>query len=128
MILSKVEQSAINEIVLIDNDDVALFLMGELIRFTGYAGNVTRFTSFDDASEYFDTPRSNTLVFLDYYQNENNNFGLIEKIQEANIRMVVMLDFLNDKHGLENWCKTCSFICKPLHLELIEDVLETAMS
>ncbi len=116
-----------SSIMLVDRDDISLFIGERLLELCGYTGQVLSFSSPESASEYLDSNPAPDFIIADYFQNSWDNFSLLDKIaaqsEEKETRIIVMVDYISDVREMEQRYSNCKFIRKPLSVEMINRVL-----
>ncbi len=115
--------STARHIVLVDRDEVSLWLSGHLLRSCGYDGDMIFFSSIATAGDYLKTARPD-LVIMDFFQSYGDDFTLMAKVHAITaVQLVVTGEFLTDKQEMDRRFNNYKFLRKPLSVELVKMVL-----
>ena len=81
-------------IVILDHDGTNALIIEKLLKYVGFEGTVMPFNSTNEAKKYLQEHGAN-IVFIDYYQNENDKFSILQTISplEPKPDVVVLWDY-----------------------------------
>jgi len=110
------------EIILVDDDDISLYLHRYMVHKTMPGSTILSFNKFDDAYNYLHVqPAGNRVLLIDHFSRNGECFSFLRKIETAHIacRILVIsnaLPRIEDGAILDNK-NVAGFIKKPLTVE-----------
>jgi CheY-like chemotaxis protein len=118
--------------LLVDDNDVDLFIQKRFIEIAGFAKNIKAYNSPNQAITYLQESESPTpqIIFLDLNMPDMDGFGFLEKflqlpkaIQEM-AKVVILTSSSNqsDKKRAEGYSSVTNFLSKPLSLEALSSL------
>jgi CheY-like chemotaxis protein len=120
--------------LLVDDNDVDLFIQKRFIEISGFARNIKTYNSPNQAITYLQESSSEMpqIIFLDLNMPDMDGFGFLEKfiqlpkeIQEI-AKVVVLTSSSNqsDKKRAETYSSVTNFLSKPLSVEALKSLRE----
>ena len=120
--------------LLVDDNDVDLFIQKRFIEISGFAKTIKTYNSPTQAITYLQESSSETpqIIFLDLNMPDMDGFGFLEKfillpkrIQEM-AKVVVLTSSSNqsDKKRAETYSSVTNFLSKPLSVEALTTLKE----
>ena len=121
--------------ILVDDNDVDLFIQKRFIEIAGFAKNIKAYNSPYQAITYLEESDSVApqIIFLDLNMPDMDGFGFLEKfiklpreIHDA-IKVVILTSSNNqsDKKRAEGYTSVTDFLSKPLSLEALQRLRES---
>ena len=118
--------------LLVDDNDVDLFIQKRFIEIAGFAKQIKAYNSPNQAITYLQESDSTTpqIIFLDLNMPDMDGFGFLEKflqlpqkIQEM-AKVVILTSSSNqsDKKRAEGYSSVTNFLSKPLSLEALKSL------
>lgn len=121
--------------LLVDDNEVDLFIQKRFIEIAGFAKVIKTYNSPAQAITYLQESDSKTpqIIFLDLNMPDMDGFGFLEKFLELPqkvhemIKVVILTSSSNqsDKKRAEGYSSVTNFLSKPLSLEALKSLKES---